>query len=73
MPNVRRSAVIGKIGDRIFDVSNGGFFDDYRGGKLYLRVNDCDEGLYDNGGTLTVAFAPGDAVGPGPSARPEHP
>jgi hypothetical protein len=60
MPNVRRSAVIGRVGDRIFDVSNGGFFDDYPGGKLYLRVNDCDEGLYDNGGTLTIAFAPGE-------------
>ena len=61
MPNVRRSAVIGRLGSQVFDVSNGGFFEDHRGGALFLRVNDCDEGLYDNGGTLTVAFAPGDA------------
>ena len=61
MPNVRRSAVIGKVGDRMFDVSNGGFFETHPGGKLLLRVNDCDEGLYDNGGTFTIAFAPGEA------------
>jgi hypothetical protein len=61
MPNVRRSAVIGKLGDQVFVVSNGGFFDDHPGGTLFLRVNDCDEGLYDNGGTLTIAFAPGEA------------
>lgn len=61
MPNVRRSALIGRLGDQIFDVSNGGFFEDHPGGTLFLRVNDCDDGLYDNGGTLTVAFAPGAA------------
>jgi hypothetical protein len=61
MPNVRRSAVIGRLGDRVFDVSNGGFFETHPGGTLFLRVNDCDEGLYDNGGTLTMAFAPGEA------------
>jgi len=61
MPNVRRSAVIGKVGEQLFDVSNGGFFEDHPGGKLFLRVNDCDDGLYDNGGTFTIAFAPGEA------------
>ena len=61
MPNVRRSAVIGRLGDQVFDVSNGGFFEAHPGGTLFLRVNDCDDGLYDNGGTLTVAFAPGAA------------
>ena len=61
MPNVRRSAVIGKLGDQIFDVSNGGFFEEHTGGTLFLRVNDCDEGLYDNGGTLAIAFSPGAA------------
>jgi hypothetical protein len=62
MPNVRRSAVIGRVGGELFDVSNGGFFEDLPGGILYLRVNDCDEGLYDNGGTLTIAFAPDDGT-----------
>ena len=61
LPNVRRSAVIGRVGDRMFDVSNGGFFETSPGGRLFLRVNDCDEGLYDNGGTFTIAFAPGEA------------
>jgi hypothetical protein len=61
MPDVRRSAVIGKVAGKVFDVSNGGFFDDLPGGQLLLRVNDCDDGLYDNGGTLTIAFAPGGA------------
>jgi hypothetical protein len=60
MPNVRRSAVIGRAGGEMFDVSDGGFFEKLPGGKLYLRVNDCDDGLYDNGGTLTIAFAPGE-------------
>jgi len=61
MPDVRRSAVIGKLGDQIFEVSNGGFFATHPGGTLFLRVNDCDQGLYDNGGTLTIAFAPGES------------
>ena len=53
--------LIGKLGDQVFEVFNAGFFDDRPGGTLLLRVNGCDEGLYDNGGTLSIAFAPGEA------------
>ena len=58
MPMVRRSALVAKVGDEIFAVNDGGTFTTRTGGALHLRINDCDSGLYDNGGTLEVDFAP---------------
>jgi hypothetical protein len=55
MPYERRAALIGRIGDgEPFLVGNGDTFQDDFGGRLFLRINDCDEGLYDNSGTIKV-------------------
>jgi hypothetical protein len=58
MPHVRRSALIARVGDDVFDVSNGGRFTRRAKGPLFLRINDCDAGLRDNSGALTVKFVP---------------
>ena len=58
MPTVRRGALVGRIGREVFDVSNGGRFTRSQNGALFLRINDCDEGLHDNHGSLTVEFVP---------------
>lgn len=58
LPDVRRSALIGRVGGPAFAVGNGGEFEAGDGGQLLLRVNDCDEGLFDNSGELTVEFVP---------------
>jgi len=58
LPTVRRSALIGKIGNWTFFIGNGGQFSAPLDGQLLLRINDCDEGLYDNRGSLTVGIGP---------------
>jgi hypothetical protein len=58
LPKVRRSALIARIGNDVFDVSSGGRFTRRAKGALSMRVNDCDGGLHDNSGTLTVEFVP---------------
>lgn len=58
LPEVRRSALIGRFSGPAFAVGNRGEFEAGDGGQLLLRVNDCDEGLYDNSGELTVEFVP---------------
>jgi hypothetical protein len=54
LPTARRSALIGKINHQIFFIGNGGEFTAPSDGQLLLRINDCDEGLYDNSGSLKV-------------------
>jgi hypothetical protein len=58
LPTARRSALIGKIDKQTFFIGNGGVFSAPRSGHLFLRINDCDEGLYDNSGVLQVGFYP---------------
>ena len=58
MPNVRRSALIGRVGRHTFAVADGGTFRVPAAGELSLRINDCDEGLEDNAGELTATFVP---------------
>jgi hypothetical protein len=57
IPNVRRSALIARVGSITFEVGRGGTFPVTSDGPLLLRVNDCDDGLNDNSGTLTVNIA----------------
>jgi hypothetical protein len=57
MPNVRRSALIARIGSITFEVGQGGTFPVTSDGPLLLRLNDCDEGLNDNRGALTVQIS----------------
>lgn len=54
LPSARRDALLGKVGEDVFLIGNGGTFTATDRGPLFLRVNDCDEGLYDNAGSLKV-------------------
>jgi len=58
MPYEPRSSLIGKVGNEIFFIGNGGYFTSNSNGTLQLRVNDCDAGLYDNSGSLRVEITP---------------
>jgi hypothetical protein len=58
LPTARRSALIGKLGGHTFFIGNGGLFSAPADGHLLLRINDCDEGLYDNSGSLKVGLHP---------------
>jgi hypothetical protein len=58
LPEVPRDALIGRIGRDNFYVGNGGAFTAAKSGLLYLRINDCDEGLYENQGSLRIIILP---------------
>ena len=60
IPNARRSAIIGKVGNEMFVIGNGGTFAADTSGTLALRVNDCDSGpgVQDNTGAFTVRIVP---------------
>jgi hypothetical protein len=58
MPDERRGTLLGRIGGNIFIVGNGGEYSAPEGGTIFLRVNDCDDGLLDNTGQLTMEFIP---------------
>ena len=58
LPRERRSALIGRVGSDAFLVGHGTEHVAKASGQLLLRVNDCDEGLFDNAGALTVEFVP---------------
>ncbi len=59
LPTARRDALLGRVGDTVFLIGNGGVFTVVASGELALRINDCDEGLYDNDGQLTVRLYQG--------------
>jgi|SRR3989337_41687 len=56
MPLERKGSLIGQIGDEVFLIGNGRTFIAHSNGTLSLRMNDCDNGLSDNEGTITVAI-----------------
>lgn len=58
MPDELRAALVARIGGDVFLVGNGGEYSSPDGGTLFLRVNDCDDGLLDNTGELSVEFIP---------------
>ena len=58
LPDERRAALVGRIGSDVFIIGNGGEYSSPVGGAIFLRVNDCDDGLLDNAGQLTVEFIP---------------
>jgi len=58
MPDERHGTLLGRIGGDVFIVGNGGEYSSPEGGTIYLRVNDCDDGLADNTGQLRVEFIP---------------
>ena len=54
LPVVPRLALIGQVGEEIFYIGNGGDLQMPDSGHLFLRVNDCNMGLYDNDGHLSI-------------------
>lgn len=58
LPSVPRDALIGRVGNQIFYIGNGSILEMPATGHLYLRVNDCDTGLYDNQGQLSIIIFP---------------
>ena len=57
LPQAPQGALIGKIGNQIFEIGNGTTITANQTGTLYLRINDGDNGLSDNDGILTVAIS----------------
>ena len=58
MPDERRAALVARMDAEVFLVGNGGQYSSPVGGNIFLRVNDCDDGLLDNSGELSVEFIP---------------
>ncbi len=58
LPSVPRLALIGRVGEELFYIGNGGILTMPANGHLYLRFNDCDTGLYDNNGELSIIIFP---------------
>lgn len=58
LPDERRASLVARIGSDVFIVGNGGEYSAPAGGTIFLRVNDCDDGLLDNSGELRVDFIP---------------
>jgi len=54
MPYVYNGALIGKVGDILVEIGNYSQFISATGGNLQLRMNDHDEGLFDNDGSIIV-------------------
>ncbi|MEM2126104.1 MAG: LecA/PA-IL family lectin, partial [Candidatus Methanosuratincola sp.] len=54
LPRERKGALIGKIGNQVFFIGNGGSFTAGANGVLQLRINDCDHNLGDNTGSVIV-------------------
>lgn len=58
MPEAPRNALIGRVGDHLFLIDDKSTLQVQDSGELQLRFNDCDEGLFDNWGSLTVQISP---------------
>lgn len=54
IPDYRKEALIGRVGDELFRIGNGGVFTPHASGTLYLRINDCDSALGENTGSVRV-------------------
>lgn len=59
IPDVDRDMLIGRIGDATFAIGDRNEIAVPASGELQLRINDCDAGLYDNSGQLTIQISPG--------------
>ena len=58
MPEVQRGALIGRVGDDLFLIGDKSMVEVEESGELQLRINDCDEGLVDNSGSLEIKISP---------------
>jgi hypothetical protein len=57
MPNVYNGTLIGKVGDNLVEIGDYLQFTSSKTGNLFLRMNDHDEGLFDNQGSITVQIS----------------
>jgi hypothetical protein len=53
-PEAPQGALIGKIGNVVFEINSGTTITVNESGTLFLRINDGDGGLYDNDGILEI-------------------
>ena len=58
IPDAPRDALIGRVGDHLFLIGDRSAIEVQEAGELQLRVNDCDEGLFDNSGSLQMKISP---------------
>ena len=58
IPDAPRSALIGRVGGHLFLIGDRYAIEAREEGELQLRVNDCDEGLFDNSGSLQMKISP---------------
>lgn len=54
LPAYSTGGLIGRVGEEVFGIGNGTIWKSTESGRLELRINDGDVGLYDNDGKLTV-------------------
>jgi hypothetical protein len=54
MPNVYNGTLVGRVGGYVLEIGNYLEFIPREDGDLYLRMNDHDEGLFDNEGSIKV-------------------
>jgi hypothetical protein len=56
LPDERRNSLLARLAGETFHVGNGGHYTAAAPGSLFLRLNECDDGLSDNRGSLTIEF-----------------
>lgn len=54
VPDAIKGSLVGKVGTELLKIGDYLKFAATQGGSLYLRMNDGDDGLYDNQGSITV-------------------
>jgi hypothetical protein len=59
LPEFPQGGLVGRIGSQTFGVGESVSLIAPAAGPLHLRINDADEGLYDNDGVLTVRVTVG--------------
>ena len=57
MPGVYNGALVGRIGGALREVGNRLAFSAQSAGLLELRMNDHDEGLHDNEGSILIQIS----------------
>lgn len=58
IPDVDWDTLMGRIGEAAFAIGDRNEIAVPASGELQLRINDCDVGLYDNSGRLTIQIVP---------------
>lgn len=57
LPSFAKGALIASVGNLVLAVGTRRTITMSEGGELFLRINDGDDGLYDNSGSLTVRLS----------------